>query len=54
MTVVGIIGAWKEQVQGNTKNDFIVQNFEKFSIRDIILETFQKSRLHINKELYRT
>lgn len=45
MTAVGIIGAW---------NDFIVQNFEKFSIRDILLETFQKSRLHIDKELYRT
>ena len=40
-----------KRIKGNTKNWFDGEALEKLSLRDKLFKTFNRARLHINKEL---
>ena len=42
-----------KRVKGNTQNWFDGKVLEKFRSRDKLFKAFKKTRLHIDKELYK-
>ena len=54
MTIIGNIAPCKtKRVKGNTQNWFDWEVLEKLRSRDKLFKAFKKTRLHINKELYK-
>ena len=54
MTVIDKIAPYKsKRVKGNTQNWFDGEVLEKLNLRNKLFKKFNKSRLHINKELYK-
>ena len=54
MTVIDDVAPCKtKRVKGNTQNWFDGEVLEKLRSRDKLFEAFQKTRLHIDKELYK-
>ena len=54
VTVIDIIAPCKnKRVKGNTQNWFDGKVLEKLRSRDKLFKAFKKTRLHINKEIYK-
>ena len=54
MTVIDKIAPYKsERVKGNTQKWFDDEVLEKLNLRNKLFKKFKKSRLHIDKELYK-
>ena len=54
MTVIDKIAPYKsKQVKGNTQKWFDGEVLEKSNLRNKLFKKFKKSRLHIDKELYK-
>ena len=54
MTVVNRIAPYKsKRVKGNTQKWFDGKVLEKLNLRNKLFKKFKKSRLHIDKELYK-
>ena len=54
MTVIDKIASYKsKRVKGNTQKWFDGEVLEKLNLRNKLFKKFKKSRLHIDKELYK-
>ena len=54
MTVIDKIAPYKsKRVEGNTQKWFDEKVLEKLNLRNKLFKKFKKSRLHIDKELYK-